>query len=144
MCLKAVAVTGGSSFIGKHLIKRLVSEGFDVCILVHEREFKWPGIKSIKGDLITGLGLDELIAGREAVIHVAGCFVQPRHEIFKINVTGTFNLLEKCAEYEIERVVFSSGVALCGEPPGRAWQEDDIPRPNTVYGLSKFLAEKII
>lgn len=140
---KPIAITGGTGFVGRYLIKRLVNEGYKINLLVHRHKFNHPQVETIRGDLVSGKGLDKFLKDAKVVIHLAGRFAPPNSEIFKNNVAATFNLLEKCAEHKIEKIIFSSGIALYGEPPGRAWKETDKPKPNTVYGLSKLLAEEI-
>jgi len=130
MVNELIGVTGATGFVGGHLVKRLRDEGREV--------------KTFRGDLVSGEGLDEFLGGIKIVVHLAGRFAPPNAEIFKVNVNGTFNLLEKCAEHGVKKVVFPSSIALYGEPPGRPWKETDDPQPNTVYGLSKLLAEETI
>lgn len=138
-----IAITGGTGFVGRHLIKRLVDEGCKINLLVHRNEFNHPQVETIRGNLVSSEGLDKFLNDAKVVIHLAGRFAPPNSEIFKNNVAATFNLLEKCVEHKIETIIFSSGIALYGEPPGRAWKETDKPKPNTIYGLSKLLAEEI-
>lgn len=130
MVNELIGITGATGFVGTHLVKRLLAEGCRV--------------KTFRGDLVTGEGLDDFLKGVEIVIHLAGRFALPNAEIFKVNVNGTFNLLEKCAERGVEKVIFPSSIALYGEPRGGPWEEEDKPQPNTVYGLSKLLAEEMI
>lgn len=141
---KLIAITGGSGFIGRHLVRRLINDGYRINLLVHKQEFEHPSVRIIRGDIVSAKGLDRFLKNTKVVIHLAGRFTPPNLAIFQANVAATFNLLEKCAEYKIEKIIFSSGIALYGEPSGKAWRETDLPKPNTVYGLSKFLAEKII
>lgn len=141
---RRIAITGGAGFVGRYLIKRLIRDGYRINLLVHQQKVNHPSVKVIHGDLISTKGLDELLKDVKVAIHLAGRFVPPNAEIFKNNVVATFNLLEKCAEHKVEKIIFSSAIALCGEPSGRDWKETDKPKPNTVYGLSKFLAEEVI
>ncbi len=130
MANELIGITGATGFGGGHLVKRLADEGHEV--------------KTFRGDLVSGGNLDDFLKNVKTVIHLAGRFALPNTEIFKVNVVGTFNLLEKCAEYKIKKVIFPSSLALYGEPPNRPWRETDKPTPNTVYGLSKLLAEEAI
>lgn len=130
--------------MGRYLVGRLVNDGHKIRLLTHQQDSDQPGVKTFRGDLVSGEGLDDFLGDAKTVIHLAGRFAPPNIEIFNNNVTATFNLLEKCAEHGVEKVVFASSVVLYGEPPGRSWTEADEPKSNTVYGISKLLAENVI
>jgi nucleoside-diphosphate-sugar epimerase len=91
---KLAAVTGATGFVGSHLVHRLAEAGWAVRILTRRMPTaaltpKAP-LEIVLGDLADGDALRRLVAGADAVIHVAG-IVKARHaaEFFTANVQGT-------------------------------------------------------
>lgn len=71
--MKKIILTGGSGFIGTHLIKQLIDEGYDVCVLdivapryINER------VTFVKHDIVRDVLSPEIISGSFGVIHLAG------------------------------------------------------------------------
>ena len=60
------------------------------------------------------------------------------------NVMSTFNLISEALNYPIKHIVFTSSVAVYGKDKKEKFKEIDECFPNTNYGLSKYLAEKIV
>jgi len=67
---KNIFVTGGSGFIGTHLVTSLLSLGFSVTIYDKVISTEYPDL-SIKGDIRDRKGLTESLAGHDIVIHLA-------------------------------------------------------------------------
>src|SRR5689334_11242248 len=65
-------VTGGTGFIGSHLLEKLVQSGERVRALVRRDAGLPAGVEPFRGDLATGGGVAEALAGVDAVIHLAG------------------------------------------------------------------------
>jgi len=68
-------ITGGTGFIGMHLLERLAGAGAAVRALVRPRKAARAlpaGVEAVYGDLATGEGIDAAIAGADTVIHLAG------------------------------------------------------------------------
>ena len=109
-----VLVTGGSGFIGTHVVNKLVAHGIDVRIMdmILPKEMG-PGVEFIKGSI---LDLDDTRTAMhrvDAVIHLAA--VADVGEVFKdphyaeaINVRGTANVLESMRVVGLNRIVFGS------------------------------------
>ncbi|MEO3429354.1 NAD-dependent epimerase/dehydratase family protein [Pelagibius sp. CAU 1746] len=97
----SIALTGGSGFVGGHILRRLVAEGWQVRALTR-RPDSLPGIEGvapgtvtpIPGDLGSAEALAELVAGVDAVIHCAGLVAARRKADFlRVNAEGTAALL---------------------------------------------------
>ena len=93
-----ILVTGGSGFIGGHLVARLVSQGRPVRCLVRRsssvRNLPRDGIEIVYGDLASGNGLAEAVDGVETVIHLAGTTkARTAGEYHAGNADATANLL---------------------------------------------------
>lgn len=115
-----VFVTGGTGFIGSHLINRLLEHGHAVRALVRSPNkglgLRERGAEIVQGDLDDGEALRRGVAGAEVVYHVAGLIglKGQRDQIMRTNVGGTENLLEASAAAGVRRFVFVSTVGVYG------------------------------
>jgi nucleoside-diphosphate-sugar epimerase len=142
-----VLVTGGTGFLGSHLVESLLEDrGCDVYALVRDpSKPRWlegiEGVHFLAGDLGNLPGLP---AGLDCVFHLAGLTKTLRpSEYYTVNRDGTANLL-RALEDQRERLRFihlSSLAAVGPSSPGRGVREDDPPRPVSPYGQSKLEAE---
>lgn len=147
---KLAMVTGGTGFIGSHMVEALLRRGYRVRSLVRRtsdiRWLKGLDLEYVEGDVTYKEGLQEAVKGANVIYHVAGITkALKREEYDRVNWHGTRNLLEICskANPDVERIVFISSLAASG--PSRASRpamEDDPPRPVSDYGRSKLLGEK--
>lgn len=88
------AVTGGSGFIGRHLVRLLISQGWSVRLLLRSEpsigEWQGRGVEVVAGSLTDASALERLVEGAGVVIHVAGLIkAASRAEFFKGNHDGT-------------------------------------------------------
>jgi 2-alkyl-3-oxoalkanoate reductase len=101
MPARSVALTGGSGFVGSHVLRRLVADGWRVKALSRRRDGladAGGGVTPIAGDLATESALAELVSGVDAVIHCAGLVAARRSRDFhRVNRDGTANLLRAVA-----------------------------------------------
>lgn len=148
-------VTGATGFIGRFLVGRLLAEGCQVNALVreHSRFEKILGglnpdaIRVIQGDLANTAALKEAVDGVEVVFHAAGkvhSVPQCQHdeaEFYRINVTGTENLLRSCQRQQLRAFVFFSTIGVHGRATGHRLQERTPCHPEGPYASSKYLAE---
>ena len=89
-----VLVTGGGGWIGRHVVAQLQAEGHDAAVLD----------RGYGHDVLHAEDVDGMVAGRDAVIHLAG--VLGTHELFdtpdqavQVNVQGTLNVVEACTRF---------------------------------------------
>jgi nucleoside-diphosphate-sugar epimerase len=127
-----VLVTGGTGFLGSHLVEGLLEEpGVEV----------FARVRFIAGDLQNVPALPD---GLAAVYHVAGSTKTLKSRVYyTVNRDGTTNLL-RALEPQSGRLRFvhmSSLAAVGPSPPERGVREDDPPRPVSHYGESKLQAE---
>ncbi len=147
-----ILVTGGSGFVGSHVVERLVAAGARVRCLVRAssslRYLPQTGIELARGDVAGGTGLDEALAGVAVVVHVAGvtkAFSEAAY--YEGNLRGTENLLRACERRAepLRRFVHLSSLAAIGPSPELApLSEDAQPHPLTWYGHSKLAAEAAV
>lgn len=113
MEFKKIMVTGGSGFIGSHLVDKLVSEGYEVYIY----DIADPTYKNkytyIKGDVLDLNFLKQSTRGMDVIFHLAAeANVNYYHEAPQsstiLNTIGTVNVLEAARENNIQRVLFAS------------------------------------
>ena len=141
-----IFVTGGTGFIGSHLIEASLAEGAEVYALI--RNPKKPGwlaglnVHFLKGNLFS---IPSLPRDVDTVFHLAGLAKSYRTaDYYTVNHLGTASLLESLARQKLEpRIIYVSSIAAGGpSPEGCVRGEDDPPRPVSPYGWSKLLAER--
>jgi nucleoside-diphosphate-sugar epimerase len=137
-----ILVTGGTGFIGSHVIDRLVALGEPVRALVRRKTALPQRVEAVYGDLADGGGLDAAMRQVTAIIHIAGATKAIRPgDYYRDNVRATENLARAAAGQGI-RFVHVSSLAACGPCPGpEALNEDCDPAPLTHYGKSKLEGE---
>lgn len=145
-------VTGGTGFIGSHLVEALLKKGIRVrCLVRSAARLRWlegRDVEIVEGDCLDSHGLDDAVNGVDYVYHVAGVLWGANEdEFYQGNVQGTRNVIEACARScpGLTRFVMVSSQAAAG--PGVSKipkRETDVPSPITPYGKSKLAAEQAI
>jgi dihydroflavonol-4-reductase len=141
-----VLVTGGTGFIGSHLVEALLESGQTPRCLIRSTKKQIPAKADIVyGDLESGAGLAEALEGVETVIHLAGVTkALSKGEFYLGNARATENLARAVAGRAIRMVHVSSLAAIGPSEAGAPVAEDAEPRPLTHYGKSKLLAEQSV
>lgn len=109
-----ILVTGGSGFIGSHLIDRLEKEDHKVKVLDVVKPHK-QGIKLVNANILDYKALEKATKGVDVVYHLAAypdigqAFAKPV-EFMNVNTYGTLNVLEAARKNDVKRVIFSSSV----------------------------------
>jgi len=145
-----VFVTGGTGFVGAHLVRALQERGDHVSCLVRRPELAqrlgWRDVRLVRGDLDDTSALLQGCEGAELVFHVAGKIVARNAlEFMATNRDGTANVLEAAQEHGVTRFVLVSSLAAAGPTsPGHPIDETRPPAPVTDYGRSKLAAEVLV
>lgn len=127
-----VALTGATGFVGQALVDTAFEHGLDLRALTRRKQEPRSNLSWVEGDLSDRAALDRLVAGAEAVIHVAGVVNAPDAAGFEAgNVAGTLALVEAAVAAGVPRLIFVSSLAA------REPQLSD-------YGASKARAERIV
>lgn len=139
-----VAITGASGFIGKYLFNSLLRNNFEISVL-DSSGFSYPDkVNVVKGNLFSTEGIDKFLEGSEVLIHLAGQVLPGSTTMDEGNFVTTKNLISKVNNCEIQKIIFTSTVAVYGSSHRKVFRESDICNPVTEYGLSKLKAERLI
>lgn len=150
-----VLVTGGAGFIGSHIVDKLITKGFDVVIVDNLSSGKKENVnlqaKLYQVDITSSSDLEEVFALEKpnyvihhgAQIDIQKSIVDPVYDA-NINVLGTINILEKCREHSVDKLVYASSAAVYGNPKDLPVNELHEINPLSFYGVSKFTPELYI
>lgn len=145
-------VTGGTGFIGSHLVEHLVKEGRDVRVLVRNpSNLRWlthlrGRVAIVVGDVSRESSLREAFEDVEEVYHLAAVF---RHGadpelIWRVNYGGTVNVVNECLRRGA-RLLHVSTVGVLGPANSEPLSEDSPLNPNpNHYARSKARAEEYV
>jgi UDP-glucose 4-epimerase len=147
-----VLVTGATGFIGRAVVRQLTIAGHSVTGFARTPRPCSCDLRT--GDILDQTALEQAMEGADAVCHLAALtlvresFEKPVR-YFRVNVTGTLNLLDAMnAEAHRTgrplRLVFASTCAVYGTPERQPITEIQEPAPSSPYGASKLAAETAI
>ena len=138
-----VAVVGGSGFVGTRLCDRLDKLGTDFIILDLLVSEKF-SLKTVQGDVCISSQLDA-ISSTDIVINLAAVHrddVRPLSLYDDVNVGGAKTLCETARKFNINKIVFTSTVAIYGFAPAGTDESGESNYFND-YGRTKYLAEQV-
>jgi nucleoside-diphosphate-sugar epimerase len=144
-----ILVTGAGGFIGRHLLRRLESEGHDLTALLLPGESAdgLAAARVLRGDITDPASLEGPVTGRDAVVHLAAAvgYGQTRERCRRINRDGTANVASAAARAGARRFVHLSSVSVYGRPAGVPIAEDaPLRMTGDPYGDTKIEAERIL
>lgn len=129
---RTFAVTGGTGFVGRHLIAAAREAGHEVRALTRGWKPPEDGIAWIDGSLERRDALARLCTGADAVIHVAGLINGPDRAAFEaVNVTGTARVVDAARAAGVRRFIHIS--SLSAREPSLS-----------DYGWSKMRSEQVV
>lgn len=146
-----ILVTGGTGFLGSHVVEQLSNEGHDIVALARKSS-NTRFLQSLKNVVLAYGAVEdrdavrEAMSGVDAVIHSAGLVkARDEDEFLRTNAGGTENLLDAAREIAptLKRFVLVSSLAAIGpSEDGHPIAPDRAPAPVTRYGRSKLEAER--
>jgi nucleoside-diphosphate-sugar epimerase len=127
-----LAVTGGTGFVGGHLLDAAIAAGHQVRALTRREQAPRDGVEWVSGDLQDRTALEALVTDADAVIHAAGVISAPTAAGFELgNVAGTLSMLAAATAGGVRRFVHVSSLAA---------REPKL----SLYGASKARAEELV
>jgi len=149
-----ILVVGGAGYIGSHMVKDLLEEGYQVVTLDNlstgHRDLL-PGGEFVEGGLEDPALLDDLFSRHQiaAVMHFAafalvGESMEKPLKYYRNNMTATTQLLSSMIKHGVKRFIFSSTAAVYGEPHTIPITEDHSCSPTNPYGASKIAVERML
>jgi UDP-glucose 4-epimerase len=156
-----IAVTGGSGFIGAHVVDKLLDAGHDVLSLDVDARIPDPRASYRVLDVLDLAAVTEALTDREVVYHVAGmanvdfAFKDPVKTV-RLNVEGTGNILEAARVNGLKRVLFASTVWVYGamddpapaadgtEPALTEQGQVNLAKAGHIYTSTKVAAELLL
>jgi len=147
-----VLVTGGTGFIGIHLVAALAARGWNLRCLVRptsNRQHLAPyPVDYVVGTLQDRVTLHQAVQDVEVIYHLAGVTkARTRADFERINYDGTRTLLDVCSNTHtpLRKFVYISSIAAAGpSAAGTPVQESDPAHPVGPYGQSKLKAEATV
>ncbi len=154
---KKILIIGGCGFIGSHVVEELLKEKVkEIVIFDNFSRGKKNNIenfltdKRVKiypngGDIRDIDILNDAMKSMDYVIHLAAlwllhCKDYPR-AAFKVNIEGTFNVLEACVKNKIKRLIYSSSASVYGDAIKIPMTEDHPFNNKNFYGATKISSE---
>jgi UDP-glucose 4-epimerase len=149
-----ILVTGGAGFIGSHLVDRLLGDRHQVVVYdslaTGLRENVSGAAQFIKGDVSQANDLEcPFVGGLDAVFHIAGqvslirSYTDPVIDL-RTNVQGTLNVLTKCVEHRVPRLLYASSMTVYGDDAPLPTPEDSPCEPASYYGITKYAGERYV
>lgn len=153
-----VVITGAAGFVGSHLTKECVRQGYDVIGIDNlatgrlenikkERFFRLPGKFEFKHLDINHIDMYRYLDGADTVFHLAALprvqfSIDYPLEANKANITGTLSVLEAARIAKVKRVIFSSSSSVYGGAKIFPTAENaEMPMPRSPYALAKLAGE---
>jgi nucleoside-diphosphate-sugar epimerase len=143
-------VTGGTGFVGSHLVEVLLHRGAEVTALARSPQkaavLTKLGVRVVAGHLHDQPALEQAAKNQSVIYHVAGVVAAHDEAGFLLaNRDGTGNILAAAESAGTGRFVLVSSLAAAGPAPhGAPLKGDEPPHPVTAYGRSKLEAERLV
>ena len=146
-----ILITGGSGFIGSHIVEHFQDTAEEIRVLDNLRtgyRHNLAGLKHtfIEGSITDRALVEQAVEGVDYVFHLAALVSVPESmskpgECVDINVHGLLNVLEASANAGVKKLVFASSAAIYGDNPTVPKLEAMFPEPKSPYAITKLDGE---
>ncbi len=146
-----ILITGGSGFIGSHIVEHYQDKAEEIRVLDNLRTGYRHNLDGLKHTFIEGSITDrelvkKAVEGVDYIFHLAALVSVPESmakpgECVDINVHGLLNVLEEAAAAGVKKLVFASSAAIYGDNPTVPKLETMIPEPKSPYAITKLDGE---
>ena len=145
--MKKVLVTGGSGFIGSHLVDALLEQDRDVIVLDNFSTGRPQNlahvldkVQLIKCDISKPGRWHKLFENIDYVFHLAALAdivpsIEKPDDYYQSNVNGTFNVLEACRKHNVKKIVYSTSSFCYGIPDNYPTKENAGIRPQYPFHM---------
>ncbi len=120
---KIAAVSGANGFLGAHLVRKLLAEGWHVRVLLRkgsdDANLQGLPVEVRRGDLTNEPFLAAALAGTDWFFHLAALYTQDparRSEMYRVNTDWTRQILQAAASAGCQRIVHTSTIGVIGQP----------------------------
>lgn len=138
-----ILVTGATGRIGTPLVGSLIEHGEQVRVLTRNPGFNTHEVEIIHGDITDPAAVRKAAEGASLIYHLAGVSDRPelKKRMYRINVHGTRNLVNGTNA----KIVYLSSAEVYGDTkPGSVVSESTACKPQSLYGRTKELAERMV
>jgi UDP-glucose 4-epimerase len=151
-----VVVTGGSGFIGSHVVDRLLADDHSVSVIDNHSTGRAANlahvadrVRLVEDDLARPGSWISAFQDADWVVHLAALAdivpsIQNPTGYFQANVDGTFNVLQAARAAGIKRLVYAASSSCYGIPDQYPTPESAPMRPQYPYALTKLLGEQLV
>lgn len=146
-----VLITGGSGFIGSHIVEKFAEQNSKVTIFDLQEPQYDLGEKAtfVKGNIFDQESLTCLVEEADTIVHLvgladSGVAQKDPMKSFQLNIISLQNILELCRLFKGKKLVFPSSAAVYGITEDLPIKENFPPIPTNIYSWHKFICEKMI
>lgn len=140
-------VTGGTGFIGRRLVERLVEHGHEVTILTRNADYKSSfNVKIVNGDILMPESIQNIQGVFDIVFHLAAMISfnpSMKKELELVNVQGTLNILEASKRWHASRTVLVSSACTLGVSLLPQVLDEDASPSDEQISRNPYMASKI-
>ncbi|XP_004073407.1 sterol-4-alpha-carboxylate 3-dehydrogenase, decarboxylating [Oryzias latipes] len=146
---KRCAVIGGSGFLGRHLVEKLLERGYSVSVFDIRQSYELPGVTFHQGDLCDKQALLSALQDVSLVFHCASPAPgsDDRKLFERVNVVGTQTVIQACIEAGVQKLVLTSSASVVYEGTDIKNGKEDLPyakKPIDYYTQTKIEQEKLV
>ncbi|MCU0749366.1 MAG: NAD-dependent epimerase/dehydratase family protein [Akkermansiaceae bacterium] len=146
-----ILVTGGSGFIGSHIVEHYQGKADEIRVLDnlrtgYRRNLDGFDCTFIEGSITDREVVRKAVQGVDYIFHLAALVSVPESmakpgECVDINVHGLLNVLEEASAAGVKKLVFASSAAIYGDNPSVPKLETMLPEPKSPYAITKLDGE---